>query len=129
MKENWKELSKYIAEKLHTTPLIVDLIAVYDILELSASGFSNASISRRLDMDIEYVKDAIVSYLGFDGYIEDLMFNPYSVFSRSVSYEDFLQELHILQLPLDNITEICYTTSIKFDLIRKELDNYYAKAS
>lgn len=125
METYWEELKKHLIDKCQFTDRILDYISVVDILELSVSGFSNKSICNRLDFDEDYVYEVLAKYLHFAGFTDDLGFNPYFIYGRSISLEDFEYEVKLVVHPIDISLEVCYNICYTYDLIRKELDKFY----
>lgn len=83
--KDWGKILDYIESTIHVPRQIIELIAVKDILALCASGVSNIKISTFLETDEEYVSSVLSEFLGFNGWKEDLDFNPYSIYTNLVS--------------------------------------------
>lgn len=110
--EHWDEFLKLASEKTGTPERILELVAIYDILELAVAGYCNKSVAMRLGMQEDYVSEVIQDYLDFPGFYEDQDIN--------------LITADLESLPLDKDKDLCYNVYNKFTVIRKELDEYYA---
>ena len=126
---SWIEFKKLYRSMFHANDRVVDLIAVYEILLFSVSGRSNLSISRYLDMDIDYVSDVLQEFLKFQGFEYDLDINPSCVFDRVTNFDEFVEDIKLISpLSFDKEMILWYSVCNKFDSIRKEIDNFYEQS-
>lgn len=123
--EHWDQFTTILSKLFKVDKHIIDLIAVQEVLILIASGYSNKSVSRRLEMEEDYVSEVCQEFLKFPGYEEDLDINPYFAFRRSVSFDDFVFEIKLLTKVLDKDCIVWYNVSEEYDKIRKEVDSFY----
>lgn len=82
----WKTIKEFYYINFSIAPELVDLMASNDILIMCVSGASNNSISVILDVDMESVHEVVESVLGFDGWADDLLINPFSIYNLLLSH-------------------------------------------
>lgn len=121
-------LKQIYKEKFNIDEVLVDLMADRDILHLTASGSSNISISKFLDIDIEDIKSVNKDFYGFDGWETDLDLNPIGIYNNMVkmqtySYEIFYHEISTISPYFDEDTiQKMYEICSKFHTIDKLLE-------
>jgi hypothetical protein len=91
--ERWNVVRQFYMESFGVAPELVDLMASNEILLMCVSGSSNSSISRILNIDIEDVQDIISTIFNFDGWDDDLEFNPYQIYQIDNEYIAFVGEI------------------------------------
>jgi hypothetical protein len=124
--KDWIEFKRMYMSKFNASSQVVELIASWEILLFCASGRSNLSISRFLDMDVDYITEVIQDNLKFQGFEYDLDLNPSSIFSRIGNFDEFVAEIKAVSpLAFDKELVLWYNVCNKFDSIRKEIDEFY----
>ena len=94
---DWDYLRTLLEEKLNIPGEILDYIAVKDILQLCASGSSNANIARFTNVEIEYVEQTLKEFFHFEGWRDDCDLNPFVLYKTCDGiWEDFEKEVTIL---------------------------------
>jgi hypothetical protein len=129
MPGDWGVISALLSEKLNIPIRILNLVAVYDILKLTASGVSKLEISLVTEQPISYVEDASFNYLGTIGWDTDIDFNPYQVFMNNLThgyadFETFKSEVHTIS-PIttdDEITALFFVAK-QFKHIDDEIES------
>lgn len=89
------------------------LASVQNLLLYAVSGFSNKTVAVMVGLDEEYVEKACQSFLGFDGWEEDLDYNPWYKYKKDLLTEE----------ENSDIIMIC----LRYKTYRKELDDYYER--
>jgi hypothetical protein len=120
--EDWDKFVEAYCSTFSVTRDFVEKLAVHDVLQLVVSGYSIVTIARRLDMEKEYIKEVCTQFLSFPGFPCDLDINPYFVFRRSSSLEDFKKEVRTISNVLDNDLDLCYNICTVYDKLKKELE-------
>lgn len=124
--KGWIKFRKFYSELYHIKNSLVDMIAVYEILLFCASGRSNKTIARFLDMEEDYVSDVLEEFISFRGFEYDLDLNPSSIFDRVENFEEFVNEVKLVS-PLSVDTELIlwYSVCTRFNSIRERIDKFY----
>ena len=106
--------------------LVIDYMAVTNILQMCVRGLANFKIAYFNSMDEEMIQRTIFQFLGFNGWEFDLDLDPWRMFVVSNgNYE--LYELQILSLTnlLDcGIIQLSYKLCKKYEQIREEIKQY-----
>lgn len=79
--EIWDAIVKFYADSFGIPSELVELMAVYDILKLCATGSTNRQIAEYLGEDVKEVGKILETYFHFDGWPIELPINPYSIMS------------------------------------------------
>ena len=124
---DWELIKKFYKERLNVPESIVDNIAVFDILELSAKGFSNLYIAESLQMDKRYVRDVLIDFLKFTGWKNDLDISPIDVYNRCMgNFVCFAHEYRTISSMYDrDSVMVAHTVCKEFTRIKKGLEDYY----
>jgi hypothetical protein len=122
---SYETIRKIYVDKLGIPENVVDLIAVQDVLKFCAIGISNEEISSLLQIDEDAVEDILKAYYSFNGWIEDLDLNVYSVYLRNTSFQGYSEDVKLVSGTISDKAikdsyEICY----KYNEIRKEIERY-----
>lgn len=119
-------LNKYSkAESL--PPIVVEYIAVFDILKYSVEGISNKRISSRLNMPVDYIENVLIDFLHFTGWDVDIDFSPVALFYLSAcNYSVFYYKVISTSLydVSDNIITLMYNICIRFNKIKETINKY-----
>ena len=92
-RSSWDELLLYYKEHFNLDEEVVNLMADYDIVFLSATGASNESISNILDIDIEVVPEVLARICdGFTGWTTELSVNPYLIYQEAPDSKWFIED-------------------------------------
>lgn len=86
--ELYNQIKQFYKEKFGIDAELVDIVSVFDILKLCASGASNKSISCFLDESEILISQIVDAYLGFNGWKEDLFFSPLKLYKDLESPEE-----------------------------------------
>ena len=124
----WASVKDYLSRVLDADPLLLDYIAVYDILKLCAEGRSNLSISHILAEDLDYVESVVLEFYGFSGFQQDLDFNVNLCYNRyKYNLYAYLQVARTWDLvsPLDEIRR-SYNVNKIFEIIDLKVNSFYA---
>jgi hypothetical protein len=78
--DRWDRVKQFYKDKFNIEPALVDIMSEIDVLKLCATGSSNKSISKFLDLDEEFVSETISKRLGLNGWVADLPFNPFRMY-------------------------------------------------
>lgn len=97
----WEAVKKFYKDTFGTDAWVVELYANLDILLLCSSGASNKSITNLLEIDTEEVEKVVESTFHFEGWVEDLRINPYSIYCCMYNMgenelDDFKKEIGIV---------------------------------
>ena len=122
----WTKIRGLLSESSNTPELVIDYMAVTNILQMSVRGLANFKIASFNGMDEEMVKHTLFKFLGFGGWEFDLDLDPWRMFV--VTNGNFeLYELQILSLTnlLDcDIIQLSYKLCKKYKQIREEIKQY-----
>jgi len=122
--ESWIELKEFCGENLEGfDTIILDFIAVYDILLLHARGISAKRIAKTLDYEYDYVVEAIQDFLLAKPHKHTLEISPLFIFSCVPDFDDFSNEIECLTDIMD-IKEL-YDSISRFREIEWRIDDYY----
>lgn len=75
-RDTWSNIKEFYTKRFGISPELVDIMSVFDILKLCASGSSNIAISKFLGETEESIMEINDAYLGFMGWKMDLDFSP-----------------------------------------------------
>jgi hypothetical protein len=78
----WNEVKDYYREKFGISPDLVDIAAVYDILNMCASGSGTPQIANFLDMEPELISHILEIHFGFTGWSSDQPFSPLAYYKK-----------------------------------------------
>jgi len=126
MKTLWDYIKSIYKNKFNIDEKVIDYIALNDIFSMSVNGFSNTTIARELEVDCRYIRDALISFLKFYGWENDLDISPMRVYDYCKgNYIRFCKEIKILS-PILTRKEIsiAYPICKEYEKIRKELLKY-----
>ena len=129
--KSYEELLKMYSEKYNIPPYLIDFMACEEVILASINGASNEEIAKDYEDDIEYVKNILRYFIGFDGNDTPLNFSPYFVYKATERVFDVFNEVLSKQNNLDIITIGNYWRMCKcYEDLRKELDKaYYGESS
>lgn len=105
---------------------VVDLMAVEPYVSLLAHGYSNRKIASLLEEEESLVKDTIEELLDFEGFKEDLGFDPVSIYKRhKFNQFAFVQEAKSLspETPKGDII-ISYQVNRLLQEIEEKINKY-----
>jgi len=85
---SWEIIKEFYKETFGISGSLVDYMSIKDILLMCASGSSNESISKYLEINREYIPAILSSVFGFKGWSRDLELNPYSVYNYLLSRKE-----------------------------------------
>ncbi len=130
--ESWGKILELIEASLSVPRRIIELIAVKDILTLSASGVANHKIASVLDLDPFYVKSVLIEFIDFSGWAYDLDLNPYSIFINLISkgyteFTDFKKELFVISPYMNDeiLTRNAFQICRRLYDIEREIEKEY----
>lgn len=103
-KEDYEAVKEFYVEKFNLDPELVDLNSNYVILLMCASGASNESISKFLDIPEHSIELVLNEVFGFEGREKDLDSNPYKVYCNGGTvYGDVLDMCETMKRVEDRI--------------------------
>lgn len=117
--KRWNVVRQFYMDSFGIAPELVDLMACNDVLLMCVSGSSNYSISRLLNIDDVAILEILSTVLNFNGWKEDLPFNPYACYVSLPSvvgnslYSSFRNEViivfgpHIIEGDIDIMYRVC----------------------
>lgn len=125
LNSNWDYIRKTLASFLFCKEELIDLIAVYPVLELSLFGKSNQYISDTLDLSINDVSTILQEFLGISGSFQNLDFSPIIISEKYNDCDEFMQEMEYMGLYVQ--TDALYYACKRLKEYKKEIDQFYAK--
>lgn len=78
----WEAIKTFYTDKFGVSPDLVDILSVFDVLKLCASGACNMSISDFLYIEEQATINILDAYLGFTGWETDLSFSPLGLYKE-----------------------------------------------
>ena len=127
VKSVW-ELTQFIYKTRYGIPYkVLNYIAVFQILNLCAMGYSTKRISLRLGLNLTYITSILQEYLFFEGWNIDLDFSPLAIYKRcNGNYSCFYYNIIGFYTCFDaSAIGFSYRICTVVDIIRKEIDKYY----
>jgi hypothetical protein len=124
--EHWAEIRGLLSESSNTPELVIDYMAVINILQMCVRGLANLKIARFNGMDEEMVRRTIFQFLGFNGWKFDLDLDPWRMFVvTNGNFESYkLQILSLTNLLNCDIIQLSYKLCKKYEQIREEIKQY-----
>ena len=123
----WDYIKSIYFSKFRIPSIVIEYVAVFDILTLFIIGLSNFSISLLTNFPEDYIRDVLKSNLGSYGWYDDLDCVPYLYYVSSngdmVVFENMLMNA-TNKIRYDHCSFI-YNLCIKFNKIRLEINRYY----
>lgn len=125
--QRWLKIKDILKGLLGVPEQVLDYVAVEEILKLCASGLSNETISRQLNMDEFYVEDVLDEFFEFDGWEVDLDVNPWFIYKKDVRNQSaFEYRVNTLTDLMDDLKmKEAYHVCSMYQRIREEIDKYY----
>lgn len=80
--DSWDIVKKFYNQTFGIPEKVVDLMALEPYVALLAHGYSNKKISLMLDESEEMIKDMFLDLLKFEGFKQDLDFDPVKIYMR-----------------------------------------------
>jgi hypothetical protein len=129
MVDSWDLLKRIYKDRFNVEPILVDYIAVSDILYLCAEGKSNKEISLALDFDEEYIQSVLKQFFRFDGFIQDVAFNVRNLYRKNkYNRYCFLSTARFFDRETtEALLKEGFRVNIIMDVIEKEIENFYAR--
>ena len=107
--------------------IVVEYIAVFDILTLFTLGYTNSSIAIISSLPEDYIVETLKIFLGSSGWNIDLDCIPYNCYCESkgdsVVFENLLMSVSNVIGYKDCM--FIYDLCRKFDKIRMDINKYY----
>jgi len=132
----WNLLKEFYKEKFGLDGWVVEMYANMDILCLCASGASNETIEKFLEIPLEEIKPVLEDTFEFPGWDEDLPINPYRMFcnyggqiSSVQHFSDFVKETELELSKYSNsihkdVSKMFYLCETMYDIERKIQDEW-----
>ena len=123
----WEVIKLFYKQNFDIPGRVIDYIAVEPILIKSLSGYSNYRIAISIRDDIEYVNGIILSFLKFDGWNEDLDYNPLATYNKVSGNLNHFREEVLQNSVVSNIKMIdktFYLCRDYYNNIRNEINKY-----
>ena len=124
----WEFTKDFYEKELGVPKIIVEYLAIIDVISLVASGHSNKTISNTLEkMSEQYIESVCQKFLDFDGWKEDLDMNTYFVYKNTGrSYNAFyIQVESVTPLFTEATISRAYEVCKKFDFMKREIGRHY----
>lgn len=128
--DSWNLIKLAYKQAWNIDPIIIDYLAVYDILVLCVQGRSISRICHELNYDPGYVQDVLQEFFLFSGFSFDLDFNSRQLYIRN-RYNKYIYLLRARELDnqsTDESLKESYRINIIFDKIEREVEKYGARA-
>lgn len=127
LRPNWNGIKQFYEDHFDIPQRVLDYVAVQRILLLCASGMSNKSISKQLDMTEHYIEDVLNEFIDFGGWDEDLDLNPWFIYKQDIHNQSaFETKIRVLtDLIKNDIIVQAYYVCSKYNYIRKQVEEYY----
>lgn len=125
--QDWKQITELYERLLNIPRHVIEYVAVYDYVLLSASGKSNKTISEIYDIDMDSLQVDLFEFLGYSGWKEDLDINPLFIY-KSVGgmIEKFVIACRAdskILYPIE--IELAYSVCERFVEMEKSINEYY----
>ncbi len=133
---DWECIKEFYQKEFGIEGWVVELYANMDILSLCASGASNETIEKFLEIPLEEIKKVLLETFEFEGWQKDLPMNPYRIFclykgtiSSIQHFSDFVGEIgtelaKYNDFKLCNLDKIFYICETMYDIERKIQDEW-----
>lgn len=95
MNETWELVKTFYRDTFGVPAIIVEYMAVYDILVMAASGIPNNIIAFDTEVSTKDVRDTIEEYFNFGGWDVFQKVNYWFVFNYTTCIEEFKQIIHL----------------------------------
>ena len=124
--EQWPEIREYLSESGNIPEIVVDYLAVSNILQMCVRGLSNCKIAYFNHIDEDIIESALFRFLGFKGWDFDLDLDPWRVYVMThgdfISYE--LRIMSLTNLLNCGIIQATYKLCKKYNTIKEEIEHY-----
>jgi hypothetical protein len=123
----WLEIKNFYKKEFNIPPKLVDIMEIYDIMELCCRGKSNKNIALRLEIiDIEFIRRSLDLAFDFYGWEEDLDLDTRELYKRNIynqyAYTSSLTTLSPLVKRCDAV--VSWELNKKLDAYIELLDKY-----
>lgn len=116
---DWEYIKEFYKEHFGIDKWVVEMLANRDILLLCASGASNKTISRFLEISEAEIELVIKEAFSFPGWGQDLPCNPYKMMQDSTSTAGFESSIRTVlvtypefsNVKVEDVVSLCYTMS------------------
>ena len=124
--EHWTEIRGLLSESRNMPELVIDYMAVSNILQMCVRGLANFKIAYFNHIDEDEVKRIIFQFLGFGGWEFDLDIDPWRMYAvTSGNFEVYeLEMLNLTNLLECGIIRLSYKLCEKYKTIKEEIQNY-----
>lgn len=122
---NWEVVKALHSYKTGVSPIVVDLIAVQDILKYYATGLCVATISKSLKMDTAYVVETLEEFYpnSYKDIETDLKFNPYMFYKLAEDLNEYIVNTFIYISDEDELTRLYFVCTL-YSRYEEILKNY-----
>jgi hypothetical protein len=129
MSETWEFIKSIYKIKFNIPKYVLEYVAVYDILNLCACGYSNKKISSYVNQDVSYIEEVLLDFYIFKGWFDDLDISPLAVYNLSGGiYIFYEQEIYSRSLIKDYQVKQSFKICKQFTEIKQEIYRYYDKS-
>jgi hypothetical protein len=128
MDKRWESFLEYIDELGVMPRHVAEFIAVFPILQECALGYATVDIARRVGCDIDYVKEVLSEFFGFEGWEATLDFSPIALYNNAYGdIEDYEEGVRMeSNIPKAGIA-MSYNVCKAYLKVKKEIESYYEK--
>jgi hypothetical protein len=128
MPENtlWDIIKKFYKEELGIPDYIVECISLLDVIKRCISGYSNYRISQFKGSSINYIKEALSNTIAFEGWDQDLDFNPLALYNRSeMNYARYKEEVNMVSVITSEVViKLSFNLCELYYRIIEEIEKY-----
>jgi len=131
MKNLWDVIINYYKNTFNIPQRYVELSACMPILRECVEGYSNKSISRRLKLPEDYIRETLENFLYFAGWSEDVDVSPIALYNSAEGDLERFRELFYMSSAYSKakIIKVSFILCKKYTDLKKELESYYDKIS
>jgi hypothetical protein len=122
----WNIFTEYLNKEFNMDEYLAYKIASFDILKMSAMGYSNSRISYRLCVHPKNIQNTLINLLHFTGWETDLDFSPLAIFNRCKTFNEYEKEIIVISPVSKKIVIMSYNIVFQYVIIKKEINRYYA---
>lgn len=123
----WEVVKLFYKQNFDIPEIVIDYIAVEPILIKSLSGYSNTRIAQSMQDSVDYISGILSDFLRFDGWNEDLDFNPLAFYNKSKGNLNLYREEILQNSVVSNVRMIdktFYLCRNYYNEIKKEINKY-----
>jgi hypothetical protein len=125
--DTWNQVKDFYTQKFGTSPELVDIAPVLDLLRLCASGSSNKTIAKFYGESEESLMEIFDAYFGFMGWEKDLSFSPLALYKELKSpdqstFTDVVIQRYDVNTSLSRMFVKMYESSVMVEKLERLFD-------